>query len=122
MKKIIGYLEGTDSGILSELVIKGYETLPLGNGWDGHGKNVAYLSKADGVALIVGYLHKVVPTHGSNITAEDLLFPCKIHNIPFLLIYPRENRDAVKQLLGKAADYVTMVNPDEVLDKVVEIA
>ena len=59
--KTVGYLEGTDPEFLTKLVCMGYKTLPIGNDIDNHGKNIAFISIADKVDLIVGYLHKVSP-------------------------------------------------------------
>ena len=57
----VGYLEGTDPLLLSSLTAEGIETLPVANTWDGHGKPINQLGKGE-VNLVVGYLHKVIPT------------------------------------------------------------
>ena len=57
--KIVGYLDGTDGLFLTNLAIKGVDTLPLSNGWDNHGKYLGHITKQDNIALVVGYLHKV---------------------------------------------------------------
>jgi len=56
----VGYLEGTDSTILTRLAVSGIDTLPLSNGVDGHGKYVNHLSKGE-VDVVVGYAHKLTP-------------------------------------------------------------
>ena len=42
-----------------ELVANGFGTLPLGNDWDGYGKNASHLEPGT-VDLIIGPLHKIV--------------------------------------------------------------
>ena len=39
--KNIGYLSGIDPDFLTKMVCMGYETTPLGNGEDQHGKDVS---------------------------------------------------------------------------------
>ena len=34
--KIIGYMEGTDPKVLTQLLLDGYETFPLSNVFDNH--------------------------------------------------------------------------------------
>jgi len=43
---IIGYLEGTNPDVLSSLIARGHDTVPIGNGWDNHGKYIVTLQKA----------------------------------------------------------------------------
>ena len=38
--KIIGYMQGTDPQVLTQLLLEGYETYPLSNVFDNHGKNI----------------------------------------------------------------------------------
>ena len=71
--KTVGYLEGTDPEFLTKLVCMGYRTLPIGNDTDNHGKNIAFISIADKVDLIVGYLHKVSPAPDCDQITERFL-------------------------------------------------
>ncbi len=41
--KTIGYLEGTNPEFLTKLVCMGYNTVPIGNDTDNHGKNIAFI-------------------------------------------------------------------------------
>ena len=59
--KTVGYLAGTDSEYLTRLVLMGHRTLPVGNGVDKNGKNIAFISISDNIDLIVGYFHKISP-------------------------------------------------------------
>lgn len=119
MKKI-GYLEGTDAALLSRLVLAGHGTLPLGNGWDNHGKYINHLSKEDKVDAVVGYLHKVFPPEGSPQGPGDMLFACRSHKIPVYLIVPKENQKEAKACLKRIGKGVEVVDPDEVYDKLVK--
>ena len=49
--KIIGYMLGTDPEVLTQLLLEGYETLPLSNGYDNHGNNEKH-NKANDVKQI----------------------------------------------------------------------
>jgi hypothetical protein len=113
----VGYLEGTDPLTLTRLNLRGIATLPLGNGFDGHGKNIAHLTKRD-LVTVVGYLHKVLPTPTTNLTAKDFLIACHTHNIPVLLIVPTAEHHLARQCLGEAADWATLVDPSELYDRI----
>jgi len=88
--KTVGYLEGTDPEFLTKLVCMGYKTLPIGNDIDNHGKNIAFISIADKVELIVGYLHKVSPLPTMTKSLKEFLTSGIIHHIPILLLVPKE--------------------------------
>jgi hypothetical protein len=116
----VGYLEGTDALFLNELVTRGYDTLPLSNGVDNHGKFVGHLTKADEVTVVVGFLFKVIPLADSGLTSMDILHSCQVHNTPTLIIAQREIHERAVKALGDAASIVTLVDPSEVsaaLDK-----
>ncbi|MFQ6093082.1 MAG: hypothetical protein ACE5OR_10445 [bacterium] len=119
--KTLGYFEGTDPIILTKLATKGIETLPLGNGADNHGKYVGHITKHDNISLIIGYLHKVLPLSEHKLKAGDILFSCKTHNIPVMLIVPKSDQVAAKNLLGNAAEYTILVDRDEIMDRVLQI-
>ena len=117
----IGYMEGTDSGLLTKLAAAGAETLPLGNGWDGHGQYVAHLNVGDGVNAVVGYYHQFETLSGSNLTPGDLLKSCKICRIKIYIIADKDDHDKVKKMLGEVASDVTVVDPGEVGDALLKL-
>jgi len=119
--KTIGYLEGTDALFLTNLVAKGYETLPLGNGVDNHGKYIGLLSKSDNISLVIGYLHKVTPLSGMNLTAKDILYSCKMHEIPVILIVPEAEYENARKILGDVANDIDLSDPKDLLDKVLTL-
>jgi hypothetical protein len=128
--KTVGYFDGTDPLLLTRLVALGYSTMPLANDFDEAGKPSAHLEPGD-VDLIVGYLHKLTPisrkeppSTGSGMEKSkdlkplELLYPAKTYDIPVIVIVPAEHHKAAKEILGEAADFVELVTPDELEDKV----
>lgn len=119
---LIGYMEGTDPNLLSRLCAQGHETLPLGNGSDGHGKYIAHLAPGDGVSAVIAYLHKLAPVSGmKHITIDDRLFACRMHNIPVVLVVPEEFKQQARNQLVEAREHVTFASPEELSDKITEI-
>jgi len=112
----VGYLEGTDSTILTRLAVSGIDTLPLSNGVDGHGKYVNHLSKGE-VDVVVGYAHKLTPASGIPTSPKDMLFTYRIQNIPVLVVAPGEAHDAAKKVLGEAT-YKAVVAPENLFDEI----
>ena len=100
--KTVGYLEGTDPEFLTRLICMGYRTLPIGNGIDNHGKNIAFISIADKVDLIVGYLHKVSPLPNMTKSLKEYLTPGIIHHIPILLLAPKDTLPYAKKIVAEA--------------------
>ncbi|MFP4588467.1 MAG: hypothetical protein ACLFO3_00665 [Candidatus Acetothermia bacterium] len=120
---LIGYMEGTNPDLLSTLCAQGHETLPLGNGADGHGKYIAHLTAADGVSAVIAYLHKLTPVSGmEHISIDDRLFACRMHDIPVLLVVPEEFKSQAREKLEKETqEYVDLVSPGELQDEVLKV-
>lgn len=102
--KTIGYLEGTDPEFLTKLICLGYKTIPIGNDIDNHGKNIAFISIADKVDLIIGYLHKVSPLPTMTKSLKEFLTPGMIHDIPILLLTPKETLINAKKIVSEATN------------------
>ena len=131
--KTVGYFDGTDSSLLTKLVALGHGTMPLANDYDGAGKNAHHLEPGD-VDLIIGYLHKLIPPMKRKIPSKpdwmieyrglkpvELLYPAKVYNIPVLVLVPTEHHKDAKKVLGEAADFVTIISPEELEEKVLEL-
>ncbi len=104
--RIVGYMEGTNSELLTNLLLEGFETLPLSNGWDNHGKYIAHINRTDGLALVVGYLHKFIPLSREFMIGEDILSSLRIYKIPAIFIVPKGKHEKAKKLLkGKGLIY-----------------
>ena len=122
--KTVGYFDGTDSTLLTRLAAHGFCTVPLGNQWDGHGKIATHLEPGE-VDLILAYLHKLLPPQnaeaGTIPSPVDLLYSANTYKIPVLVIVPKDLHKKAKDLLGEAADFVEIVAPEELDDKVRKI-
>ena len=118
--KTIGYFEGTDAILLTSLTAQGSDTIPVSNGYDGHGKNVRLFNARDKVDVVIGYLHKVVVPKGWEVTTMDILHACVTYDIPVLLAVPCKLHSKAEKLLGKAAEHITLVEPSEMLEAVKE--
>ncbi len=121
--KTVAYLEGTDPEFLTKLVCMGYRTLPIGNDTDNHGKNIAFITIADKIDLIVGYLHKVSPLPGMTKSLNDFLTPGILHHIPILLLAPRETISQAKKLVSEATDstYIKVIDYQNLMEESMKI-
>lgn len=121
--KTIGYLEGTDPEFLTRLICMGYRTLPIGNDADNHGKNIAFISIADKVDLIVGYLHKVSPLPALTKPLNEFLTPGIIHHIPVLLLAPKEVLSEAKKMVSEAttSPYIQVIDSKNLMDEAIKI-
>ena len=121
--KIVGYFDGTDSRFLTRWVLRGYGTLPVSNGADGHGTYVSQLSSHD-VQVVVGYLHKIVPPKSPkwrNMGPNDLIYPLKLAQVPIVIIVDEEDKALAAEFLrGVDADLI-FASPSEVTDTVIEL-
>jgi len=116
---IVGYMEGTDGRLLTNLVVEGIDTLPVSNGWDNHGKTLGHIGPADKVDLVVGHLHKVF-SRTLDVSAKDVLYNCVIHKLPIFLLVPECNWSAARDCLGEVADNVILIDPENALAKILE--
>ena len=121
--KTVGYLEGTDPEFLTKLVCMGYRTLPIGNDIDNHGKNIAFISIADKVDLIVGYLHKVSPLPTMTKSLKEFLTPGIIHRIPILLLAPKETLSLAKKIVSETttSSSIKVIDEKDLLDESMKI-
>lgn len=119
---LIGYMEGTDPDLLSSLCAQGNDTLPLGNGTDGHGKYIAHVNSSDGFDVIISYLHKLVSVTGmEHVSLDDRLFACRRHDIPVIIVVPDKFKEKAKEKMEESRNYVDLVSPEELEAKVMEI-
>ena len=116
--KIVGYFAGTDPAILTKLAATGIGVLPLGNGYDNHGKYIGHITKAENIGVVVGYIHKVLMIPGGSLGPKDILFSCKINEIPVVLMACEEDIQGGSEQLGKAKEYVTVVTPGKAYDTI----
>ena len=115
MKKVVGYMEGTNSDLLTSLIVEGYDTIPLSNGFDNHGKYVAHIMKTDNIGLVVGYLHKFLALSKElRKVGDDNLSALKAYRIPTVFIVPQSKQEKAKKLLkGKGVSF-QFADPGEI--------
>ncbi len=116
---IVGYMEGTDGRLLTNLVVEGIDTLPVSNGWDNHGKTLGHITPADKIDLVVGHLHKVF-SRTLDVSAKDVLYNCVIHKLPIMLLVPECNWSAARDCLDEVAGDVILIDPEDALAKILE--
>ncbi len=125
MRKTIGYFDGTDSALLTNLVCEGYDTLPISNGFDNHGMHVRIINNENRVDLLIGYVHKIfapadsVPPGG--VTYQDIFHVCRTFEIPLLLEVHTGLHEKAKALFDEIPDCVNFVDPDDMLAKTREV-
>jgi len=125
MRKIIGYFEGTDAALLTDLVVDGYDTLPISNGFDNHGMHVRIINNENRVDLLIGYLHKIYSPEGQTpagaVTYQDVFHVCRTFDIPLVLEVDAELHDEARALMADTPPSVTFVDPSETLKTVRQI-
>lgn len=114
-RKSIGYFEGTDPSVLSALVCDGHDTIPISNGFDGHGRHVRQINAENRVDLLVGYLHKIFAPVGAETQAQDMFHVCRTYDVPFLVIVPRDHHACARRLVGECPGIVRFVDPSDLL-------
>ena len=119
--RTVGYMEGTNSEFLTNLIVDGIDTLPLSNGWDNHGKLVAHITRTDNVSVVVGYLHKFFTLSLDPKIVDDIFSSLKAYKVPTVFIVPKERQEKAKQLLkGRRLNY-TMSDPADLTKTVKSI-
>jgi len=118
--KIVGYMEGTNSEVLTNLFLEGFETLPLSNGWDNHGKYIAHLSRNDNISLVVGYLHKFLPL-AKEFDLGDMLSSVKVYKIPTLFIVPVAKQARARKILDRTGLKYKLADPSEITEAALSI-
>lgn len=122
MTKIVGYFDGTDSALLTDLVCDGYDTLPISNGFDNHGMHVRIINNENRVDVLVGYVHKIYSPEGSTppgaVTYQDVFHVCRTFNIPLVLEVDADLHDKARALFVDAPPSVQYADPTETLSTV----
>jgi hypothetical protein len=120
-RKRVGYFDGTDSTLLTALVCDGYDTIPVSNGRDNHGRHVRLINDKNRVDLLIAYVHKIIAPEGeareeSDVVFEDLFRICRILEIPLLLEIPEPLQPKAIALLENPPDIVRLVDPADTLE------
>lgn len=117
--KIIGYMEGTDPKVLTQLLLDGYETFPLSNVFDNHGKNITLITTEDHIALVVGYLHKFIPI-APQFSLTDILSSVKVYKIPVLFIVPKDIQDKAGERVANLGIAYKLVDPADLTQAILD--
>jgi hypothetical protein len=99
------------------VVVEGYETLPLSNGWDNHGKHLTLLNPADNISLVVGSFHKFIRLEDMSIFSA-MLATVKAYDIQVIFVAPKDlHAKATKMIADKELKY-RFVDPADLADTV----
>jgi len=120
-RKSIGYFEGTDSALLTGLICAGYDTLPVSNGVDHHGKNVRRINQQEKYDILIGYPHKLYAPVEYDLPYQEIFHICKTYGIPLLIAVPENLKDAARRLMPDAPEVVEFLNPDEILQRAMDL-
>ena len=121
VRKAVGYFEGTDSRLLTQLIMLGYDTIPVSNGLDNHGKSVARINSEEKYDVLVGYLHKITAQDDDELQSQDIFHICRTYDIPLLLEVPTHLQERARQLLPDAPKIVEFLDPAETLDRALQL-
>lgn len=121
MRKRVGYFAGTDSRLLTYLICHGFDTIPISNGLDNHGRYVRRINENNRFDLLVGYLHKIWGPEDAETQYQDIFHICHVFRIPLLLEVPRELQDRARALLEDTPPEVRFADPDEILEAALAI-
>ena len=117
--KTIGYFEGTDAALLTRLVCEGYDTMPVSNGYDNHGRHVRLINEEKRYDLLIGYLHKVFAPASLEMTDytnhRDVFQICCTYHVPLMLVVPEELQKRARGLFDAVPDIVYFVDPGDVI-------
>jgi len=125
MRKVIGYFEGTDSALLTDLVCDEHDTVPISNGFDNHGMNVRIINNENRVDVLIGYVHKIYAPEDNvsagGVTYQDIFHVCRAFDIPLLLEVHNGLQEKARRLFTDIPDLVQFVDPDEMLERLQDI-
>ena len=116
MNKLIGYMEGTNPLWLTTLQVLGCDTMPLSNGFDGHGLNVQLISAKNKPDLILCWLHKLISPKSVDLSVRDLLHATTEFGVMVLVACPAEYHEVAVRILDGKPRNVRIVAPDELLN------
>jgi hypothetical protein len=118
-KKSVGYFEGTDAALLTRFVCEGYDTMPVSNGYDSHGRHVRLINEEKRYDLLIGYLHKIFAPASLEMTDytdhNDVFQVCRTYKVPLMLVVPAELEKQARRLFDEVPDIVYFVDPGDVV-------
>jgi len=125
MRKVVGYFEGTDSTLLTDLVCDGYDTVPISNGFDNHGMHVRIINNENRVDALIGYVHKVYAAEdgvaSGGVTYQDIFHVVRTFEIPLLLEVENALQEKARALFTNVPDVVQFVDPKEMFPTIKDV-
>jgi hypothetical protein len=125
MRKVVGYFEGTDSTLLTDLVCDGYDTVPISNGFDNHGMHVRIINNENRIDALIGYVHKVYAAEdgvaSGGVTYQDIFHVVRTFKIPLLLEVEDALQEKARALFRDVPDVVQFVDPREMFPTIKDI-
>lgn len=120
-RKSVGYFKGTDSTLLTNLVLSGYDTVPISNGLDHHGMSVTRIDNQNRHDLLIGYPHKITAQDDDDVQVQDIFHICRTYSIPLLLEVPTGLHEATRALIPNAPPVVELLDPADTLARALEL-
>ena len=120
-RKSVGYFEGTDSRLLTALLLSGYDTIPVSNGVDHHGTCVGRITRESRYDILIGYLHKITAQPDDDLQCSDIFHICKTYDIPLLLEVPAHLQEQTREMLPETPQVVEFLDPADTLDRALEL-
>lgn len=120
-RKTVGYFEGTDSTLLTHLIMSGYDTIPVSNGMDNHGRCVGRITQQNRFDVLIGYLHKITAQPDDELQCADVFHICRTYDIPLLLEVPNHLHEAARNVLPEAPDMVEFLDPNDTFNRALEL-
>lgn len=120
-RKTVGYFEGTDSTLLTSFICSGFDTLPVSNGVDHHGKSAYLINDKEKYDILIGYVHKLYHPERFHLPYQRLFHICSTYSIPLLIEVPANLQDKAKALMPEAPDVVEFLDPTEILHRAFEL-
>jgi len=117
--QVVGYMDGTSSDVLTTVILHGYETLPLSNGWDNHGKHLTLLNPADNLSIVVGPLHKFLRVSDKTIF-KAMLASVESYGLMVFFIVPKEYHEQAEALIEAGELKYRLVDPGDLAKEVLD--
>ncbi|MGI9621252.1 MAG: hypothetical protein ACR2PK_00340 [Acidimicrobiales bacterium] len=124
MRKRIGYFSGSDPQLLTELVCEGYDTIPVSNGRDSHGRHVRLINDQERYDLVIAPLHKIFAPEvrdPDDLTYQDIFHVCRTYEIPLLIGVPPRLHEKARALLGDPPPMVRLVDGAAMLETALDL-
>lgn len=120
-KRSVGYFEGTDSQLLTHLIMAGHDTLPVSNGSDNHGQSIMLINSENRYDLLIGYLHKITATSDDDVQTHHIFHICKTYGIPLLLEVPTPLHEPARRVIPDAPAMVELLDPADTLRRALQL-